>query len=192
MLVLLTWEKTECFSVLLFFLPCEQFFWCLLSCLACQEIEHFSVVLFSLPFEQLGQAAGDHVREVLVVHRRVELAVRDRIPILLLGNVRRDEDVSGGLVAVKQVAGSCYNFWRRCCRYLPWRAAVCCWRRQTLFLNLLVGLSAAACCQLLAATNSVPQFVGRSVGCCCWFVCCPLKELLPACCCCNQQLCALV
>jgi hypothetical protein len=116
----MTWEQAERLSVLLFFLPCEQFFSSYLSPCLAKDIVHRSVILLALSFEQLGQAAGDHVRDVHVVHWRVELAICDRIPLLRLWNVRRDEDV-GGLVAVEHVAGSCYDFWRRYCRILPWR-----------------------------------------------------------------------
>jgi hypothetical protein len=78
-----------------------------------EEIVHGSVILLALSFEQLGEAVGDHVREIHVVHRQgVKLAVRNWILLLRLWNVRRDEDV-GGLVAVKHVAGSCYDFWWR-------------------------------------------------------------------------------
>jgi hypothetical protein len=91
---------------------------------------HCPFILLFLPFEQIGQPAGDHVVAVLVPRHGWELAVLDRIPLGERDENAVAEDAVAGLVVVKQVAGSCDNFWRRCCGDLPLRAAV--------------GLSAAA------------------------------------------------
>jgi hypothetical protein len=66
--------------------------------------------LFSLPFEQLVQAAGDHVREVLVVNWRVELAVLDRIPLLILGMCGEMKMFPPGLLQLNRLLGAVTTF----------------------------------------------------------------------------------